>query len=131
MEKSKSNFDELFNKYRDLSSAAKEAREVYAVAVGAPVSFSTFWHNAEYICVHYQLDHLIGSANAWSSKTSKLGEWIQVSHEFPKLWTGVILQGRADYDQWVKSVKFSYSLNGKTWFNVDDGKTFQANSDRN
>ncbi len=54
-----------------------------------------------------------------------------MSHEFPKLWTGVILQGRADYDQWVKSVKFSYSLNGKTWFNVDDGKTFQANSDRN
>ena len=40
------------------------------------------------------------------------------------------MQGRGDADWWVKTIKISYTLNGKTWLNVDDGKIFEANTDR-
>lgn len=104
-----------------------ELREVWTVATGAHVSFSNFYQTADVSLVHYQLDH----NNSWSAKNSQLGEWIQVSQEYPKFWTAVIMQGRGDCDQWVKTVKISYTLNGKTWLNVDDGKIFEANTDRN
>ena len=41
------------------------------------------------------------------------------------------MQGRGDGNDWVTSVKISYSLNGKDWKFVENGKVFKANSDRN
>ena len=43
----------------------------------------------------------------------------------------MIIQGRGDYDQWVTKVKISYSLDGKTWKYVDNGKVFDASTDVN
>lgn len=41
------------------------------------------------------------------------------------------MQGRGDLDAWVKTVKISYTINGKLWEYVENGKDFQANGDRN
>jgi hypothetical protein len=40
------------------------------------------------------------------------------------------MQGRGDYDQWVKSIKIAFTINGKEWKNVQGGQIFEANSDR-
>ena len=39
------------------------------------------------------------------------------------------MQGRVDYPVWVTSIKVAYSMNGKTWDYVENGKVFPANSD--
>jgi len=39
-----------------------------------------------------------------------------------KFWTAIIMQGRGDGDQWVKSIMISYTLNGKTWKWLNEGK---------
>ncbi len=41
--------------------------------------------------------------------------WIQVCMSNPKTWIALILQGRKDADCWVKSIKISYTRNGKEW----------------
>ncbi len=107
--------DALMGRYQGMTAAEKEQREVYAVTSGAPVAFSTFCQSAENCLVHYQLDYNYLSHHSWSAKQNVLGQWIQVSHEFPKLWTGVIMQGRGDCDQWVKSIKITHTLKGKFW----------------
>ena len=40
-------------------------------------------------------------------------------------------QGRPNADQWVEKYQVSYSLDGREWTFVDDGKIFQGNNDRN
>jgi hypothetical protein len=49
----------------------------------------------------------------------------------PKFWTKLIMQGRGDSDQWVTSIKIKSSLNGIIWQDVDGGKTYPANYNRN
>lgn len=103
-------------------------REVYAVAAGAPVVFTNSWdHNHG----HYHLDYHLSGAQAWVPHQSIHGQWIQVSQEYPKYWTHIITQGRGDHDAWVKSLKIAYTLDGKIWDDVDQGKIFQASKDRN
>lgn len=108
--------DELHQIFKNLSEDQKEKLEVYAVATGCNVKFNNCWDHWHQ---NYQLDYCGDGADAWVSKTNSLGDWIQVSCEYPKLWTSVILQGRGDYeDQWVKTVKFASTITGKTWSNV-------------
>ena len=57
--------------------------------------------------------------------------WVQVSCEQPRYWTEVIIQGRGDADQWVSSFKVSVTVAGNIWENVEEGKVFQGNNDRN
>ena len=45
------------------------------------------------------------------------------------MWSGLILQGRGDADNWVKEIKVDYTLNGKIWQSVEE-KVFTANNDR-
>lgn len=101
---------------------------MYAVALGSTVSYSSHYGN-EY--THYQLDYTANKANGWCPQESKLGEWIQVQCESPKYWTDIIMQGRGDADSWVTSIKVATSINGKVWENVEKGKIYQTNSDRN
>ena len=41
------------------------------------------------------------------------------------------MQGRGDADEWVTTFKVGYTLNGVIWDNVEEGKVFTANNDRN
>ena len=40
------------------------------------------------------------------------------------------MQGRGDYEQWVKTLKVSYTMNGRVWKDVDNGSIFEANTNR-
>jgi hypothetical protein len=111
----KSSADALRERYNALSAVEREQLEVYAVAAGANVTYSSFWHGADTANTNYLLDSHYPPSHAWQSRSNDLGEWIQVSQENPRLWTGVIMQGRGDWDQWVKSIKIAYTLNGKLW----------------
>ena len=80
---------------------------------------------------HYTLDYKVSNTHqAWTPTVSQLGEWIQVSMDTPKLWTGIVVQGRGDHPSWVTSLKISYTRNGKAWKNLCEGKIFQGNSDQ-
>ena len=79
----------------------------------------------------WTLDDNFAQQHGWCPWKARPGEWIQVTSENPRFWTSVIIQGRGDYDQWVKSFQVSYSMNGKTWKKVENGRTFTANNNRN
>jgi hypothetical protein len=114
---------------RSMPEKVVEAFEVYAVAAGSPVSFSSSYDPDH---VHYHLDYELEAPHCWSAKTSTLGQWIQVSVERPKYWTGVVVQGRGDVlDQWVTSFKVAVTVNGKLWDNLAGGEVFQGSNDRN
>ena len=62
----------------------------------------------------------------WSGLSNDVGQWIQVSGEFPKKWIGVIIQGRGDLEggnQWVKPIKLSSTVNGKTGTTLRTGRS--------
>jgi hypothetical protein len=90
--------------------------------LGAKVTFSSTWDNNH---VHCDIDNNIKPA-CWTAKGNDANPWAQISCEYPKMWTGVILQGRGDADQWVKSVKIGWSINGSVWNLVDDGAMYDA-----
>ena len=58
------------------------------------------------------------------------GNWIQVSATEPKLWNSVIIQGRGDTDYRVTGFKVSYTLDGFTWLDYENGKVFSGAIDR-
>ena len=58
-------------------------------------------------------------------------EWIEVGSPVKLKWIGVVTQGRPIYDQWVKSYKVLYSNDGVYWDEVDSGRIFKGNYDRN
>ena len=50
-----------------------------------------------------------------SSSSSSLSLFFKVSFNSPVQITGIATQGRADYNQWVKSYTLSYSEDGKKY----------------
>ena len=108
-------------------SAKQNMKETFAIGLGAPVTFSSFWdHEHE----NFRLDHVTSKYACWKAKEAKLGEWIQVAQERPRTWTGLIMQGRGDHDEFVRSIVVAYSNDGQMWNYVDAGKEFKANTDR-
>ena len=73
---------------------------------------------------------MIDSTGGWCSNENKVGQWIQLDNGKLGSISGVITQGRKDYDQWVKSFKVKYKDESGSWWDVD-GKTFPGNKDRN
>lgn len=116
-------YNQMMSKYYNMNQQEITQREVFAVAAGANVTFSSC-HNPEH--VNYPLDYNGPPPQAWCAKKLEKGEWIQVSQESPRLWRGIIIQGRGDMEQWVTNVKFAYTVNGKGWDGVDGGKVFQC-----
>ena len=110
-----------------MSYAELENRKVYAVELGYSVTYSSAYSGT------YN-NYRIGSDGTywknWSPARNQKGEWIQVTSDVPRIWTGIITQGRTDTPYWVTSVKVAYSMSGNYWHYVDDGAIFQANSDK-
>ena len=71
----------------------------------------------------------MANINAWAPANCRIGQWIQVSCEDPQYWTDVILQGRGDQEQWVTSLKIAFTINGRSWENIENGRVFEANKD--
>ena len=60
----------------------------------------------------------------WVAETEDLNQWIQVDLMISTWVTGVKIQGREDWDQWVTEYKVEYSSDGQNWMHV------QSNGDR-
>ena len=58
---------------------------------------------------------LTSSSSSLSSSSSSLSLFFKVSFHSPVQITGIATQGRADYNQWVKSYTLSYSEDGKKY----------------
>ena len=54
--------EETRNQIKGWSKKERECREVYAVAAGSPVTYSSIYDTN---CIHYQLDYTLHGANAW------------------------------------------------------------------
>ena len=96
--------------------------EIEAVGAGYPVTFSSILNEQHW---SYQLNGgRKGVYYTWCPLHNKeIGNWIQVSATEPKLWNSVIIQGRGDgHKHWVTSFKVSYTLDGKTWMDYENGK---------
>ena len=93
------------------------------MGAGYPVHFSSILPGGKHWS--YQLDGgQKGVYWTWCPlNNQEIGNWIQVSATEPKLWNSVIIQGRGDgYKQWVKSFKVSYTMDGKTWVDYENGE---------
>lgn len=71
---------------------------------------------------------------AWIAKTSNVYQWIEVSFYRPVQITALATQGRANYNQWVKSYTLTFSEDGKKYSPYSVGgqqKVFAGNRDKN
>ena len=57
----------------------------------------------------------INSAQGWSAKTNKAGEWIQLDLGKEQMVVGTVIQPRGKNYQYVTEYTVSTSLDGKTW----------------
>merc|ERR1712136_104395 len=76
-----------------------------------------------------------GWAGAWCSGRRGNGEWVGVQFAQLTEVSGIITQGRQDYDQWVKRFKVGYTITegGAVQFIKDEqgqDKIFLGNNDR-
>ena len=53
-----------------------------------------------------------GRTGAWSSGLNDLSQWLQVDFELQATVTEIMIQGRSDSNQWVKSYAVTYSNGG-------------------
>jgi von Willebrand factor len=56
---------------------------------------------------------------------------VQISSLVPERWTAVVTQGKPGVDQYVTEYQVSYTMNGRDWTFVDEGRLFNGNYDRN
>jgi hypothetical protein len=92
------------------------------------IKFSTVYNN-DPVGVGHGAGRL-GSYQAWSSSSSRVGEWMQLDLGESQIVSGVVTQGRhAPAWQWVTSFKVKISDDGSVWQAVECGATFQGNND--
>lgn len=68
---------------------------------------------------------MLDSPKAWSSRYNRKGEWMTINLDGVKKVYGVVIQGRKTGRwsiQFVTHFTVKYSLNGKDWFDVNNGK---------
>ena len=61
-----------------------------------------------------------GRTGAWSAGSNDVNQWIQVEIGTLRSVSGIVLQGRSDYAQWVTKYKVQYSNDGITWQYIQD-----------
>ncbi|EDO29729.1 predicted protein [Nematostella vectensis] len=96
------------------------------------ISASTMWDN-RHRPQRSRLDTVADSrgTGAWSSRVNDKNQWLQIAFGGITKITGIITQGRQDYDQWVTEYKVEYSENESDFTSYDGGKILTGNTDRN
>jgi hypothetical protein len=90
---------------------------------------STVW-SGQAIGVGHGLGRL-DSVQGWSAQTNAIGEWYQMDNGVVGKITGVAIKGRAAaHDQWVKTFKVQSKGATGTWTEVDSGKVYTGNTDK-
>lgn len=65
-----------------------------------------------------------GRKGAWCSRYNNHNQWIQVDFRKAMILTGIAIQGRQDYSQWMTAFYVRYSMDGvyfseiKNWWNA-------------
>ena len=72
----------------------------------------------------------LDSPQAWSAQNNAVGELYQIDNGVVGKITGVAIKGRKDYDQWVTTFKVKSKGADGTWKDVDSGKVYTGNTDR-
>ena len=66
-----------------------------------------------------------GKTGAWSARTSDVHQWLQVDLRVKTEVTAIMIQGRQDYDEWVKTFTISYSSDGTKFTPYQNGKVWK------
>ena len=67
----------------------------------------------------------------WQAAKFEVGEWHQVNLILPRKVISIETRGRKDqYEEWVKSYKIMYSLDGINFEYYNNGEILKGNSDR-
>jgi hypothetical protein len=72
----------------------------------------------------------LDSAQGWSAQNNAVGEWYQLDNGVVGKITGIAIKGRKDHDQWVTTFKVKSKGSDGMWKDVDGGKVYTGNSDR-
>jgi len=83
-------------------------------------TYSSIWRNDK-----WHARSMLDSHQAWSSHYNRKGEWMTINLDGVKKVYGVVIQGRKTSrwsNQFVRLFTVKYSLNGKDWFDVNNGK---------
>jgi hypothetical protein len=73
----------------------------------------------------------LDSETAWSAQNNKVGEWYELDNGSATDISGVVIKGRPDYGQWVKTFKVQYKDSAGAWKDVDSGYIFEGTQDLN
>lgn len=68
----------------------------------------------------------LDSEQAWSADENVIGKWYELNLDDPKEITGVVIKGRGDVNQWVKTFTVKYKDDNGKWSDVDKGYTFDG-----
>lgn len=71
----------------------------------------------------------LDSAAAWSGKNT-VGEWYQIDNIRVAIISGIAMKGRKNNSQWVKTFKVKSKGVSGTWEDVDGGKIYTGNTDK-
>ena len=72
----------------------------------------------------------LDSEQSWSAGTNTVGEWYQIDNIRVAIISGIAIKGRKEWDQWVKKFKVKVKGVSGTWEDVDGGKIYTGNTDR-
>jgi len=72
----------------------------------------------------------LDSIKGWCAQTNVIGEWYQMDNGVVGKITGVAIKGRDDSEQWVKTFKVQSKGATGTWTEVDSGKVYTGNTDK-
>ncbi|CAK0892173.1 unnamed protein product, partial [Prorocentrum cordatum] len=89
-------------------------------------TYSSVWGNQAAGTGHAR--SALDSVQAWSSRYNSVGQWMQMDLGASVTVSGVVTQGRANWNQWVTSYEVATSLDGKHWKDISG--RFAGNSDR-
>ncbi|CAK0812764.1 unnamed protein product [Prorocentrum cordatum] len=88
--------------------------------------YSSVWGNNRIGTGHAR--SALDSVQAWSSRWNRHGHWMQLDLGTSVIVSGVVTQGRANWNQWVTSYQVATSEDGSVWQTV--GGTYTGNRDR-
>ena len=84
-------------------------------------------YNAAYGATNGRLNFRAGGgeSGAWSALRNDVHQWLQVDLGAETEVTGIQIQGRQDWDQWVTSFTISYSSDGTTYTSYQNSKVWK------
>ena len=73
----------------------------------------------------------LDSVQGWSAQNNAIGEWYQMDNGVVSKIAGIAIKGRKDCcNQWVKTFKVQSKGATGTWTEVDSGKVYTGNTDK-